>query len=388
MRKQKVLLLSEGFGCGHTRAAHALALSLSRYTSNIESHVIELGSYLNPTIAPWILAAYRKTVSARPRFMGMVYRYQYRKSISRFSSLALHRLFYTETWHLLKQYAPDLIVCTHPIPNVIISRLKRLGLCHAPLVTLLTDYDAHATWITPEVNTYLISTAEVKYKMLMHDVPLSKMVVSGIPVHPDFWQNGCAEDIRRRFGLQEMPTVLLMGGGWGILDQIELLLYLMKYRNHVQFILCLGNNDKARKQLASDPVFQHKHVHVLGFTNEIHQLMEVSDLLITKPGGITCTEALAKGLPMLFLAPLPGQEEENCHYFTKHGYGELIHSHDTIDTALAQLIQENPDTHTARREYRKRVHATPPIAYVEVIADLLEREQQQETTDRVYSTAR
>lgn len=370
-------MLSEGFGAGHTRAAHALSRSLKQLSPHIQTRVFELGSYLNPTIAPWIMAAYRKTVSARPRFMGMVYRYQYNKSINRISSLALHRLFYTHTLSIIRQLKPDIIVCTHPIPNAVISRLQRLGLHHIPLFTLITDYDAHATWITPEVHTYLISTPEVKTKMLQHGVPLSKIVVTGIPVHPDFWRQHNKEEIRARYSLKDMPTVLMMGGGWGLMNHTNLIEYMTRWRSSIQFIFCLGNNDKARKQLAAEPRLQHEHVHILGYTHEIDKLMEVSDLLITKPGGITCTEGLAKGIPMLFFAPLPGQEEENCHYFTEHGYGEPIHSFDTVAKWMVRLSQDVEPLRKIRQEHIDNLERFHPTACAEVILNSLGQETQE-----------
>ena len=102
--------------------------------------------------------------------------------------------------------------------------------------------------------------------------------------------------------------------------------FLTRWREKVQIIFCLGNNDKVREEMERNPRFQHPNIRILGFTREIDKLMEVSDLLVTKPGGMTCTEGLAKGIPMLFHQPLPGQEEENCQYFTAQGLGEPIHS--------------------------------------------------------------
>ncbi len=336
------MLLSEGFGAGHTQAAHALAVALRRQSPELQTRVVELGAFLHPTLAPLIFSAYRKTIASQPKLYGYVYRSQYKKSLNRLTQLALHRIFYSQTSELIRQLKPDTIVCTHPFPNIVVSRLKRAGLS-IPLCTVITDYDAHGTWVNPEVNKYLVSTAEVKEKLQLRGVPHSKIEVTGIPVHPNFWQQHNREELRQSFGLRPMPTVLVMGGGWGMMNSNEnLMAYMTNWREHIQFLFCLGSNEKARAQLAEEPLFQHPNIRVLGFTREIDKLMDVSDLLITKPGGMTCTEGLAKGIPMLFYNPIPGQEEENLQYFTELGLGEPIKSLETLDARFDRLIRDYP----------------------------------------------
>ncbi|GIQ63368.1 glycosyltransferase [Paenibacillus cisolokensis] len=338
MRKKRVLLLSEGFGSGHTQAAYALAVGLRQLSPDIQTRVIELGKFLNPVLGPWIVSAYRKTVTKQPKLVGMMYRSNYKKSLNRFAQLALHRVFYTQTSQVISQLKPDLIVCTHPVPNAVVSRLKRLGL-DIPLYTLITDYDAHGTWTSREVNKYLVSTPLVRNKLINRGIPENRIEVTGIPVHPDFWKTYDKNEIQKQFGLKPMPTVLIMGGGWGIIYEDELLTYMTRYREDIQLIFCVGNNDKIREKMLADPLFIHPNIKVLGFTREVSKLMDASDLLITKPGGMTCTEGMSKGIPMLFYHPIPGQEEENAEYFVRNGFGELLDSTDTIDKWFA-LIRE------------------------------------------------
>ncbi len=347
MRKKRVLILSEGFGTGHTKAAQALSANIRRNNPNIQTRVFELGSFLNPNVARWILNAYRKTVSRQPKLVGMLYRYQYEKSLNKLTQMALHRIFYTQTSTMLKQLQPDAIICTHPFPNIIISRLKRLGL-RVPLCTVITDYDVHGTWVSPEVNQYLVSSEEMKKKLLTKGVREQSVKVTGMPVHPDFWQPLDREAIRAQFQLKSMPTVMIMGGGWGLLDHDNLYQEMMQWREKIQFVFCLGQNGQALEKMSETHIFQHPNVRLLGYTTQINQWMEVADLLITKPGGMTCSEAYAKRLPMLFLEPLPGQEQENCHYFSAIGIGREIISMDTVTSVLDDLVR-NYDEHVVNR---------------------------------------
>ncbi|WP_212940747.1 MGDG synthase family glycosyltransferase [Paenibacillus antibioticophila] len=373
MQKQRVLLLSEGFGAGHTQAAYALSSSLRRVSPQVQTKVMELGSFLNPRMAPIIITAYKKTVSTQPRLIRMMYRSNYKKSLNRLTTLALHRMFYTDTIQIIKQLHPEVIVCTHPIPSAIISRIKRLDLLDVPLATVITDYDAHGTWISPEVNSYLVSTEQVRQKLLERGVEDHKIRITGIPVHPNFWERHQKSDIREQFHLKEMPTVLVMGGGWGFMKDEAVNAHLASFREQIQIIFCFGSNTKSLEKMRKDPRFIHPHIHLLGFTREIDKLMEVSDLLVTKPGGMTCSEGLAKAIPMLFHKPLPGQEEENSQYFASQGWGTPISSLDDITAWIHRLMHHYDEVVREREEMLDRIASYYPMQSAQAIIELIER---------------
>lgn len=371
MEKKRILLLSEGFGAGHTQAAYALSSHLRKLSPNIQTKVLELGSFLNPKVAPLILNAYKRTVTNQPKLVGYMYRQQYKKPLNRLTTLALHKVFYTHTRSVVRQLHPDAIVCTHPIPSAVISRLKRLG-TKVPLCNVLTDYDAHGTWISPEVDLYLVSSDEVKSKLTQRGVSVEKIKVTGIPVHPNFWEHPVHDEIRSRFNLKKMPTVLVMGGGWGMLSDKVVHQLLARWHEDIQIIFCLGRNDKIRISMEQDPLFQQENIHIIGYTTEIDKLMEVSDLLITKPGGMTCSEGLAKGIPMLFHNPIPGQEEENVHYFTARGLGERITSLDVVVKWMNKLLHHYPEVLQKRKRHLAEIAKVHPMESAQSIMNLLE----------------
>ncbi|GIP22511.1 MULTISPECIES: glycosyltransferase [Paenibacillus] len=375
MQKQRVLLLSEGFGAGHTQAAYALSSSLRKVSPHVQTKVLELGSFLNPRMAPLIITAYKKTLSSQPRLVRMMYRSNYKKSLNRLTTLALHRIFYTHTTELIRQIHPNVIVCTHPIPSAVISRMKRLGL-DVPLCTVITDYDAHGTWVSREVDCYLVSTSQVKDRLLERGVDESKIRITGIPVHPSFWErHHSKEDIRARFGLTGMPTVLVMGGGWGFMKDEAVNTLLASYREQIQLIFCFGSNKKSLQKMQEDPRFDHPNIHLMGFTKEIDKLMEVSDLLITKPGGMTCSEGLAKGIPMLFHKPLPGQEEENSQYFASQGWGTPITGLEVITDWVTQLTEHYDEVQKKRQQVIEQINCYHPMQSAQAIIDLLEQKE-------------
>ncbi|WP_339222566.1 glycosyltransferase [Paenibacillus sp. FSL H8-0332] len=338
MRKKRVLLFSEGFGTGHTGAAYALAEGIRLLNPDVQCRVFELGKFLNPTVAPWILSAYRKTVSSQPKLVGMMYKTQYHKSLNRLTQLALHRIFYTHASQVIEQLRPDLIICTHPIPAAVISRLKRQGL-DVPFYTLITDYDAHGSWVNAEANRYLVSTSKVKSILTGRGVPSELVTVTGIPVHPKFWESQGKTKLRKELGLADIPTALIMGGGWGLMFGKDIMNSLTARINEIQLIFCMGSNDKAITKMQANPLLNHPNVRILGYSSEINKLMDASDLLITKPGGMTCTEAQAKGIPMLFYNAIPGQEEKNSQYFVELGLAEMLDP-GVVDKWFSMLLSE------------------------------------------------
>lgn len=392
MPYKKLLILSEGFGSGHTQAAYALAAGLKQVNPLIQTKVLELGSVLNPTLAPWILTAYRITVNTSPALVGRLYRKKYEKPVSRLSRLALHKLFYNHAARVIEQLNPDLIICTHPIPGAVISRLKSSGL-NVPLYILITDYDAHGSWISSEVDRYFVSTPEVRSLLIRRGVHPEAVQASGIPVHPEFWIRRDKASVRKELGLKNIPTAMVMGGGWGLLFNNELLAGISAWKEQVQIVCCMGSNEKLASRLREHPDLQHPNITVLGYTGEISKWMDASDLLITKPGGMTCTEGLAKGIPMLFCESIPGQEEKNREYFIKIGCGNELSSKEILDMWFNRISTSQGNCLTGLGEYRSSADISKyrPDRCARNIAELLQADREpapmlaRHTTDKSAS---
>ena len=221
-------------------------------------------------------------------------------------------------------------------------------------------------------NRYLVSTEQVKTILLERGVGEAKIEITGIPVHPNFWERHSKQDIRNRLGLNDLPTILIMGGGWGLTKDATVNNLLVKHKEHLQLIFCFGSNMKLMEKMSNDPRFHHQNIKLLGFTKEIDKLMEVSDLLITKPGGMTCSEGLAKAIPMLFHKPLPGQEEENLLYFSAQGWGTPIHSLDDITIWVDKLIHNYEEVSAKRDQMLSDIEGFHPEQSAMAIVELLE----------------
>lgn len=387
MSYRRVLLLSEGFGTGHTQAAQALAVHLRAADSQVMPKVLELGTFLHPALAPLAFAFFRRTLIRRPKLYGRMYRYYYDKPFNRFAQLALHRLCYAQTATLLRDFQPDVIASTHPFPSAVISRLKRNG-WPVPLCTVITDYDAHSAWIHAETDAYLVPSQEVKDALIQKGVHPHTIETTGMPIHPSFFNKPDKSLIRTQLGLRPMPTVLIMGGGWGLLGEQHLLEAALEWADQVQLIICLGSNRSALHQLRANPELDHPNIRLLGYTDDIHQLMDAADLLITKPGGMTCSEAYAKRLPMLLSRPLPGQEEGNYAYFLALGAAEQLDSVETVHRRFARLV--NPTR--VPRNPATSLHAIPragvdPARCAKAVLRLFDSHQVQGTAPLFINTS-
>jgi len=320
MSEKRVLLLSEAFGAGHTMAAEAIKEGAKLLKPDWEFRVIELGPNLSPHLSQWIMRCYLKTLRYSPKLWGAVYRKGKHQPLRPAHEFLLHRLLYNQVKQILRAYEPDFIVCTHPFPSAVISRLKRAGLT-TPLYTVVTDFGTHGAWISSGVDQYFVPSLQMREQMIELGVPADKIQVSGIPTHPKFWVKKEKRAARAQLGLAELPTLLCMGGGMGLGLSEALLNTLALFQKRLQILFVAGKNKELYQMLQEREEFAHPNFHLYAFVDFIDELMDAADLLITKPGGVTCSEAIAKGIPMILLEPIPGQEEDNLQYLLEQQFG-------------------------------------------------------------------
>lgn len=339
---KRILILSEAFGAGHTKTAEAIKDGLLLLKPEADVQVIELGTWLRPKVSQFISRFYMNTLRYSPKLWGMMYRKIQHQPLKPKVEFFLHQFFYRQMTQLLSDFQPDLIVCTHPFPSAVISRLKRMGLS-VPLYTVITDYVAHGSWISSGVDRYFLSSPNVSdsEQMINMGVTQEQLYVTGIPTHPKFWNKQDKREIRQKMGLSDQTTLLCMGGGLGVGLSSTLLETIYHFHQDVQILFVTGQNEFLYHSLKENPSYQHPNFHLFPFVENINELMDATDLLMTKPGGVTCTEAISKGIPMILLNPIPGQEEDNCRYFVEKRLGIWAREAEEVEIFLKEFI-ENP----------------------------------------------
>jgi processive 1,2-diacylglycerol beta-glucosyltransferase len=243
--------------------------------------------------------------------------------------------------YLLAQQ-PDLVLTTHFLPNEVISHLKKRHGFKTFLVTCITDYYPHAFWRDQGVDFFVTPSEQLTPRLVRLQIAAERIKPLGIPIDPVFGQRKSKEAVRVELGLApDRFTVLITSGGFGVGPVQKLLREIVQIAKPLQTLVICGNNSKLRESLAAayNDCLDHR-VHVYGYVRNMHELMDASDLMVSKSGGLTVTEAMAKGLPMIVLDPIPGQESGNCDFLLKHHAGLQAKNSQAAAGTIARLAAE------------------------------------------------
>jgi processive 1,2-diacylglycerol beta-glucosyltransferase len=238
----------------------------------------------------------------------------------------------------VKQFRPDVVLCTHYFPLETLNRLrKKRGGPRPMAVSVVTDFEAHALWMDTCVDLYCVAAEETKARLVARGAVAENVVVTGIPISGKFSAKLSAKAVRKGLGLRDDLRVLLVpSGGFGMGPVGAILAELDKVGRPFQCVVVTGRNQELRQELAAQ---DRKHpTQVLGFVRNMHELMAVADLIITKPGGLTSSEALAMGKPLLILNPIPGQEAANSDFLLEHGAAAKVNRVEDLPYRIEQLL--------------------------------------------------
>ncbi|OEH84444.1 hypothetical protein BHU72_09505 [Desulfuribacillus stibiiarsenatis] len=335
---KRILILSEPFGSGHTMVAKAIRDLIICNKAGWKVDVLELSSLLRPAISQMISFAYLQSLKYSPSLWAKIYKKTQYTPIPAHTQFLLRHLMYARIEAVIKEHQPDVIICTHPFPAMMISKLKKSGL-HVMLCTVVTDYCFHSSWVNDGVDVYLLPSDNVFQEFIQFGVSPSKLKVTGIPVQPKFLIKSNKTLVRKKLGLADMPTILCMGGGLGVGFDKELIDMILTTQN-IQILFVTGRNNRLYQMIETNG-YDKDYVHLFSFVENVDELMDASDLMITKPGGVTCAEALVKKLPTLLLQPLPGQEEGNLLFMNKHQYSMYTPDGGSLNRCL-ESFSNNP----------------------------------------------
>ena len=262
----------------------------------------------------------------------------------------------------VEAWEPDAVICTHYLPAEVFSVRKRKGRFSASLSIVLTDFDIHTMWIQNGVDRYFVATDEMEYALRAKGIDGAAVSVTGIPIMPVFAKAYDKEAMRAKLELKRRtPTVLLAAGGFGLMPVEETADVLAKESGDVQFVAIAGRNEKLQRRLDKVARRHSGKIVPLGFVTNMHEYMAASDFVVTKSGGLTSSECLAMGLPMVIWNPIPGQEERNADYLLENGVALKANSPAHL-VFRVKLLLERPDL-LANRQAAARVIAHPNAAY-------------------------
>jgi processive 1,2-diacylglycerol beta-glucosyltransferase len=371
----RVLVLSASVGAGHLRAADAVTLALAETApeAHVENH--DVLAFTNALFRRVYGKAYLDLVNRAPHLVGFIYDQMDRDTHAahRMTDRLLRavdklNLKAFEDWLLASSW--DLIINTHFLPAERIARLRTKGELHCPQVTVCTDFDTHRLWVNQPTDRYFCATDEGALHLTHWGVPAEDIRVTGIPIDPVFGRPVDRQACLERHEIPgDRPVVLQLCGGFGVGPVETVFKSLLDVETPFDLVVVCGRNTKLKKSLSKHPIFGPHRVHIVGFTREIDQLMACADLVVTKPGGLTSSEALARGLVMVIVNPIPGQESCNSDYLLENGAAVKANHPSTLSRKVSQLLAD--PAQLAQRRANAQAIGHPRAAF-DVVTQSLE----------------
>lgn len=378
----KVLLLTVTAGYGHHATAKALADMFEQ--KGAETKVVDVYEYISKVVRTAISQGYLLSSKYTPELYRLFYTKSSKASKHRKQNkLNIVKIVNTlgafKFEHFVDNFEPDAIVCTHVLAAHLISEMKARDMVKAPCVGIVTDYCIHPYW-EDVVNMEAMVTASelITHTAVKRGIPEQRIHPLGIPIHPKFNQHISREDACEQLGLDPNRfTVLVMGGSMGYGNSRKLIKQITRIGIDFQVLAVCGNNKRAYNRLMA---FKEEYqgdctLHVMGFVDNVEVLMSASDCIITKPGGLTVSESIAKGLPMILVNPIPGQEEMNVEFLLNNGMASLVTKTFPLDDALYHLFHNPVRLRTVREEIRAIGHPDASEKLVEYVFDLVQNNE-------------
>ena len=356
---KKIMVFYASYGGGHFSAAKSIKSFLDENYKDLEVELVDCMKYVNKIFNKVSTRAYTEMARKAPKLWGKVY-YRSKKGFIAGLSKGSNKLMSFKLLKLINEFNPDIIVSTHPFGSQMVSHLKRKGKTNCKLATILTDFEFHEQWLVGHKHTelFFVSNDDMKSTLVNNGVDQNKIHVTGIPFSNRFLENFNKLEIFKMFDLDPNKKVILFFGGgeygFGKEKTIHFLRSLILSARDYQIIAIAGKNEKMK--LAFEEVVEQiqctNRVKVLPFTDKVPELMHISSVVVSKPGGLTTTESLVSGLPMIIINPLPGQEEENALFLEKYNVGIRIRSYDSPEVKLTEIFN-NPTRIENMRESTK-----------------------------------
>jgi processive 1,2-diacylglycerol beta-glucosyltransferase len=341
----KVLFLSVTAGQGHNQTGKA-AMECLREQS-IECTMLDTFEYINPILKKSISQGYLISTKLTPALYGRMYRLA-EKLEKNNVKMNINRLTNTVFAKKLKYYIlgydPDIIVCTHIFSAQILTLIAKKARLKARTIGIVTDYTIHPFWEETDLDYYIIANELLTRQAVKKGIPEERLKPIGIPIYKKFADKISTEEARTLLNIENKNTVLVMSGSMGYGDVIKIIKQLDKLDFDFQILSVCGSNESLKEKI--DDMSIGKKIYNYGFVNNVDIMMDASNCIITKPGGLTISESMAKGLPMALINPIPGQEDRNVEFLLNNGLAMKISSTFPVDEAVYQLLSNTDKVQT------------------------------------------
>ena len=344
---KKIIIFYASYGGGHLSAAKSIESVINEKYPDCETKLVDCMKYVNKGLEKITTAAYRGMAKKMPWAWGKIYNASQKGVMAHISSRS-NAMMAIKLLKLLREENPDLVVSAHPFSSQMCAYLKRKGKVDFPLATIMTDFAPHDQWLVGHEFTEFFFVAHDKMKkyLISKGIEKNKVYDLGIPISIRFTKDFNRTEILNEFNLSKNKKTILFFGGWnsGSAQERTLKIFevLATYSDDYQVVAISARNQKLQEGY-EDIIKEYNlnNVVVLDYTNKVPELMSIADLVVAKPGGLTTSESLAMGLPMIIINPIAGQEEENAEFLEQKGVGIWMRKDDNIKEKLEKLLNND-----------------------------------------------
>ena len=356
---RRILLMYISPVSGHRHATMAIETSLKQLIPGVEIMSINGFGYTYPILEKVVNQAYMGVIKRTPKLWDLMYdNPKLVKRSAKFKEF-LHKSSHKKLESLFKKFQPDTVVCTQAFPCGMVADFKKTHNIPMTLVGVLTDHAPHRFWLNEGVDFYVVPSQDAKERFIKEGVAPEAICVYGIPIDLKFARRNDKKVIAQKLGIQlSIPTILIMGGGQGLGPIKDVVKSLLRTELNLQLLVLAGTNKKLLKWLNRIQKKSTKKIIFNDYVSNVDELMEIATLIVSKPGGMTTSEVLAKGLPMIVINPLPGQEMYNTEFLTKKGAAVYVQDVKEIHLQVEKLLRDGQRlklmSQAASREGRPR----------------------------------
>jgi processive 1,2-diacylglycerol beta-glucosyltransferase len=337
---KRVLILSAGVGSGHNMAGGVIERYL-KATPGVYAEIVDVLELSNDAYQYLYGKTYFKLVDAVPWLVGWGYEandppFKLKKPVEMFD-----RINTMSTVRRIRNFNPDVVVCTHFLPARLAALLLAREVITAPIFVVTTDYDFQGLWLNPPFSRIFVAREETKAYMEAIGVPADRLTTSGIPVRPLFGEPVDAEAVRKRYDLDAAkPLLLVSAGAAGGSYTTAAVKQTLRMTSDFQTVVICGANAELKTEVERLITGRENQYRVLGYSRDMPDLMRIASLFIGKPGGLSSSECMAAGLPMVLIKPIPGQEERNSDYLLEQGAAVKCNYEGTIGYKIDEILSE------------------------------------------------
>ncbi len=362
-KPRRFIILTASIGTGHSQAARAIAESIQLSHPSDSVSVLDFVSNNRLSVDHIIKDTYLKMIDVFPGMYDHLYSNSQKSRFGQLSQYMLSLTFKNRMRKLVNTLKPDALIFTHPFPAGAADLLKEEGKINIPLLGVITDFDIHQLWVDQYLDAFCVATPDLKSLMASYGISEKRIHATGIPVRKSFCDNAVK---KKTF---EKGTVLVMGGGLGLGNVVDNIIRLDQVAEISKFIVITGKNIDLYEKIAVLSEKLHHPVELHSYTNKVAEIMARSEILVTKPGALTCTEAMVMHLPMVLVNTLPGQERANALYMKKKGCAEWVKRGELAETV--RTILKNPDSRTKMAEACGQDHPDSARDVTRVLYEML-----------------